>query len=436
MNYTNSYLSELDLKYFWHPCSQMKDHETQDIIPIKSGKGAILKDFDGNSYVDCISSWWVNIFGHCNEYINEKLKEQISNLEHVIMAGFSTQSAIFLSKRLIELMPNGLDKCFFTDNGSSAVEAAIKMSFHKNLLKGKKKSKFLTLENSYHGETIGALSVGDVALYKRIYEPILIKTIATPVPKNFKDNELSDEEALKSLEDILKAHADEISAFILEPLIQCAGCMNMYSKNYIQKACKMAKSYDIDIIFDEIAVGFGRSGEMFAHRICDVVPDFLCLSKGITGGYMPLSVVITSDETYNCFYAPYESQKAFLQSHSYTANTLACACANASLDIFEKENIIEKNKDLSKFIYNSFSILQKYDFVHNFRQTGMILAFDLIGFEGQRKGYEIYLKGLKEGILLRPLGNTIYFMPPYVITNDQILFVVNVIDKILSQIKG
>ncbi|HDZ5340435.1 TPA: adenosylmethionine--8-amino-7-oxononanoate transaminase [Campylobacter fetus] len=432
---TNSELSKLDLEHIWHPCTQMSDHKDFPIIPIKRAKGAILTDFDGNEYIDCVSSWWVNIFGHSNEYINQKLSEQTQNLEHVIMAGFSHDGIIKLSKRLIDLLPYPLNRCFYGDNGSSAIEIALKMSYHKNIINGKNKPLFLNLKNSYHGETIAALSVGDVELYKKIYKSILIKTIVTPVPLSFKGREVSDDEALSGLKDILERYGNEISAFVLEPLIQCAGDMNMYSANFINKACVMAKKYDVDIIFDEIAVGFGRSGTMFALEQCDVVPDFLCLSKGITGGYLPLSVVVTSENIYEQFYDTYESQKAFLHSHSYTGNALACACANATLDIFETQNVIEKNIYLSKFIKSEFETLLKYDFVDNFRQTGMVLAFDLIGFEGKRMGYEIYKKALQKGLLLRPLANTIYFMPPYVITHDQISYTLSVIDNLLSELR-
>lgn len=422
---------DLDMKSIWHPCTQMKDHEKLPIVPIKSGKGVYLYDFEGKAYIDCVSSWWVNLFGHSNEYINSKLKEQIETLEHVILAGFTHSGIIELSNRLINLTPKGLDKCFYADNGSSAVEVALKMSYHAHLLDGKKCFKFLSLSNSYHGETIGALSVGAVELYKKTYSPILIECLLAPVPKNYTEIDF----ALKELEKILDKEGKNISAFILEPLIQCAGNMHMYSPVYIKKAVQMCQDRGIYVIFDEIAVGFGRTGTLFAYEQCDVLPDFLCLSKGITGGYMPLSVVMMSDEIYQKFYAPYEEQKAFLHSHSYTGNALACACANATLDIFENENIIQKNKKLSQFIIRAMKELCEFEFVANMRYKGMVFAFDLIGFEGRRVGLEVFEAGLKLGILLRPLGNTIYFMPPYVITHDQISYVFKSLKTILKQIK-
>ncbi|EGK7484417.1 adenosylmethionine--8-amino-7-oxononanoate transaminase [Campylobacter lari] len=418
-------LKELDLKHIWHPCTQMSDHEFLPLIPIKKAKGVYLYDFDEKSYIDCISSWWVNIFGHCNEYINEKIKDQLQNLEHVIFAGFSHEPIINLSQRLCELLP--FDKCFFADNGSSAIEVALKMSFQYHLNNGSKKDKFLSLSNSYHGETLGALSVGDVALYKKTYEPLLLKSITTPMPTS-KDYT----KELEILESILKNHHYEICAFILEPLLQCAGNMHMYELGYLDEAIKLAKDYGVQVIFDEIATGFGRTGEMFALDYCSQSIDYICLSKAITGGYLPLSVVLTKDEIYEKFYDSYESQKAFLHSHSYTGNALACAAANATLDIFEKENIIAKNKIKSAFIKTQWESLKEFDFLGNFRNLGMVSAFDIQKSKYQRAGLEVFQRALEKGLLLRPLGNTIYFMPPYVINEDEIAYVVQSLREIFK----
>lgn len=418
-------LIKLDLAHIWHPCTQMKEHEFVPLIPIKRAKGVYLYDFNDKSYIDCVSSWWVNLFGHSNDYINAKIIEQLNTLEHIIMAGFSHESIIRLSKRLTDLLPAKLNKCFYADNGSSAVEVALKMSFHKNLLQGKLKNKFLSLSNSYHGETIAALSVSDVELYKKTYKPLLLECLNTPAPSG-----MEYEKELFELENLLEKEHKNINAFILEPLIQCAGSMNMYSAEFVKKACQLAKSYDIDIIFDEIAVGFGRSGTMFALQQCEIVPDFLCLSKGLSGGYLPISVVVTSDEIYNEFYAPYNEYKAFLHSHSYTGNALACAAANATLDIFEKDNVIKQNKIKSEYINSLWQGFAEFKSVKNIRHQGMVFAFD-IEHPNPRFGLEIYLKALEFGLLLRPLGNTIYFMPPYVINNDEINYVISSIKEIL-----
>ncbi|RDU66729.1 adenosylmethionine--8-amino-7-oxononanoate transaminase [Helicobacter didelphidarum] len=433
-------LKQLDLEHIWHPCTQMKDHENVPLIPIKYAKGAYLYDFDDKSYIDCVSSWWVNLFGHCNDSINNAIITQLQNLEHIILAGFTHEPIIRLSKRLCDMLPQELQKCFYADNGSSAIEVALKMSFHYFFNKGEKRKFFLSLTNSYHGETFGALSVGNVDLYKKIYSPLLLQNMTTIVPSlsfahkdtnAFLSHDYSHE--LESLQKILKTHGNHIIAFILEPLVQCAGNMNMYHHEFVRESCSLCKEYGIQIIFDEIAVGFGRTGSMFAFEQCGIIPDYLCLSKGISGGYMPLSVVVTTNEIYNAFYAPYNQiQKAFLHSHSYTGNALACASANAVLDIFEKENIIAKNKILSVFILKQFERLKESDKVANMRQCGMILAFDIVRTKRKRAGLFVFMEGLKKGLLLRPLGNTIYFMPPYIITEEEICFVVRNLQEILK----
>ncbi|MBZ7937015.1 adenosylmethionine--8-amino-7-oxononanoate transaminase [Campylobacter molothri] len=423
----NEFLKQLDLKHIWHPCTQMKDHENVPLIPIKKAKGVWLYDFNDKRYLDCISSWWVNLFGHCNEKIANAIKKQVDELEHVILAGFTHEPIIKLSTKLCEKVGRDFNKCFYADNGSSAVEIALKMSFHYHLNQGFKKNKFLSLSNSYHGETLGALSIGDVALYKNTYNPLLLKCLNTPVPKS-----KNYEEELFILKEILEKHSSEICAFILEPLVQCAGNMHMYEAGFIDEAIKLCHEFNVQVIFDEIAVGFGRTGTLFALHQCKQTPDFICLSKGITGGFMPLSVVLTKDEIYQAFYAPYKEYKAFLHSHSYTGNTLACAAANAVLDIFENENILEKNKILSTFIEQEFSRLKKFDFLGNFRICGMISAFDILNAKYERAGLEVFKRALKKDLLLRPLGNTIYFMPPYVITKEQISYVVDSLEQIFN----
>lgn len=419
-----------DLLHIWHPCTQMKDHEKIPLIPIKKGRGIYLYDFNDKAYIDGISSWWVNLFGHCNAYINQKLKEQIDTLEHVLLAGFTHQPIIDLSARICALLPKELNKCFYADNGSSAIEVALKMSFHKSLLDKKEKKKFITLSNAYHGETLGALSVGDIKLYKEVYGALLLECLQAPTPKN-EDYE----KELQVFKELVMQNHQDICAFILEPIVQCAGNMHMYSTDFIKESVLFAQSYGIDVIFDEIAVGFGRVGSMFALEQCGVVPDYLCLSKGITGGYLPLSVVITKDEIYQKFYAPYEEGKAFLHSHSYTGNPLACSCANAVLDIFEQENIIQTNQQKSKYIFTRMQELKNFHQVSNLRSRGMIFAFDLIKTKKNRAGLIFFQEALKRGILLRPLGNTIYFMPPYVILEKEIDFVVDCIKEILQTIE-
>jgi adenosylmethionine-8-amino-7-oxononanoate aminotransferase len=419
MSKKNSEMMRRDLEVIWHPCTQMKDHETLPLVPVKSGKGIYLYDFEGNAYIDAVSSWWVNIFGHANEHINTKIKGQLDTLEHVLLAGFTHEPAIELAHKLVAITPKELRKVFYVDNGSSAVEAALKMSYHYHLNQGKRKALFLSLSNSYHGETIGALSVGDVSLYKETYEPLLIANMQVPVPQDQTIEAAN--VALDFLEKTLKDRADEIAAFIIEPLIQGAGGMHMYHPAYLEGARVLTKKYDVHLIADEIMTGFGRTGKMFACDHAGISPDFMTLSKGLTGGYLPLSVVMTSDDVYNAFYCDYNEHKAFLHSHSYTGNPLACAAALATLEIFEQNDILGENAKKSHYIFENIKKFLLLSNVKEIRQQGMVTAIELQGYDSsERIGLKIYEYALTQGVLLRPLGHVIYFMPPYIISYDEI----------------
>ncbi len=430
----NYEIMQKDLKYNWHPCTQMKDHEFLPLIPIRKGEGVWLFDFEDNKYLDAISSWWVNIFGHKNPYINEKIKQQLEVLEHVIFAGFTHEGAVRLGERICRL--TGFDKVFYADNGSSAVEVAIKMSFHYWKNKGKTKPLFFSLENSYHGETIGALSVGDVGLYKDTYKEILIKNITVPIPKDKSKKEA--EKTLKKVKEIFEKYYKDVSALIVEPLVQCAGYMKMHHPLFLTGLKKLCEEFEIHFIADEIAVGFGRTGSMFACEQAGIKPDFMTLSKGLTGGYLPLSLVLTTDEIYSAFYCDYKELKAFLHSHSYTANPLSIAAANATLDIFEKgeiffetgefrmvknpkRSVLENNKLISEYIWKKMQKFKNLKNVKEIRQSGMISAVEMIDYPFEKRmGLRVYEYGLKNEVLLRPLGNVIYFMPPYIINKEEI----------------
>ncbi|MCD6653170.1 MAG: adenosylmethionine--8-amino-7-oxononanoate transaminase [Sulfurovum sp.] len=429
----NNQMMRRDLEVIWHPCTQMKDHETLPLIPIKSGKGIYLYDFDGNAYIDAISSWWVNLFGHANKIINEKIKTQLDTLEHVLLAGFTHEPAIELAHKLVAITPNKLQKVFYVDNGSSSVEAALKMSYHYHLNKGISKSMFLSLTNSYHGETIGALSVGDVALYKETYRPLLLACLQVPVPKD--QSQDSAHEALEVLEEVLSIRGEEISAFILEPLVQGAGGMHMYHPDYLRGARKLTEKFGVHLIADEIMTGFGRTGKMFACEHAEISPDFMTLSKGLTGGYLPLSVVMTTNDVYQAFYCEYNEYKAFLHSHSYTGNPLACTAALATLEIFESMDVLGENEKKSDHIKMKLEKFTELTNVKKIRQQGMIAAVELQGYAPQERiGLRIYEYGLKHGVLLRPLGNVIYFMPPFVISIDEIDRMVEVAYEAIRQL--
>jgi adenosylmethionine-8-amino-7-oxononanoate aminotransferase len=431
---SNADLVKRDLSVLWHPCTQMKDHEWLPLIPIRAGKGVWLEDFEGRRYLDAISSWWVNLFGHCNPRINAALVRQLETLEHVLLAGFTHEAVTTLSERLVEITPPGLDRCFYADNGSSAVEAALKMSFHAWLNQDRpRKTRFVTLKNSYHGETLGALAVGNVELYKQTYHPLLMETFTVPSPDCYHRDpgESCHDYSVRQFEKmelLLATRADEICAVIIEPLVQCAGNMRMYDPVYLSLLRKACDRYNIHLIADEIATGFGRTGTLFACEQAGISPDFMCLSKGLTGGYLPLSVVLTGNSVYDCFYHDYRQQKAFLHSHSYTGNPLGCSAALATLDIFRDDNVIEKNRLLAAAMQTATAHLADHPHVGEVRQTGMIVAVELCKDRSgrtpypweERRGLRVYQHALEKGVLLRPLGNVIYMMPPYVISPDEI----------------
>ncbi|MDY6942137.1 MAG: adenosylmethionine--8-amino-7-oxononanoate transaminase [Pseudomonadota bacterium] len=423
-----------DLQVFWHPCTQMKDHERLPMIPIRRGEGVWLEDFNGQRYLDAISSWWVNLFGHANPKICARIEQQLHELPHSITAGFTHAPVVELSERLIEVTPEGLSRCFYADNGSSAVEVALKMSFHYWRNRGaRKKTRFISLANGYHGETLGALSVSGVDLYRETYQPLLMDSLQAPSPDCYHREPGSSwaehsERQFEAMEALLARHAEEVCAVIVEPLIQCAGSMRMYHPVYLQRLREACDRYQVHLIADEIAVGFGRTGTLFACEQANITPDFLCLSKGLTGGYLPLSVVMTHETIYQAFYDDYENLTAFLHSHSYTGNALGCAAALATLDIFRDEPVIERNHALAEHMGQRLQALTDHPHVGEVRQCGMVAAVEMVqSRQGrqtypwqERRGLRVYQYALKRGYLLRPLGNVVYFMPPYVITPEQI----------------
>jgi adenosylmethionine-8-amino-7-oxononanoate aminotransferase len=407
----------------WHPCTQMKHLETLPLVPIEKGRGVWLYDFDGHRYLDGISSWWVNLFGHCNPRIGWALKEQLETLEHVILSGFTHEAVVKLSEKLARLAPAGLGHCFYGSDGASAIEISLKMSFHYWRNVGKPgKTGFVSLQNSYHGETLGALSVTDVALFKDTYAPLLRQSTQVPTPdwRLAEPGESAEAFALRTAEALerhLAEHHQDIAALILEPLIQCAAGMAMYHPAYLRRARELCDRYDVHLIADEIAVGFGRTGTMFACEQAGITPDFLCLSKGITGGYLPLSVVMTTDTAYQAFYHD-EITRGFLHSHSYTGNALACRAALATLNIFEQDKVLAANLDKAETMNRLLVPLRNHPRVANLRHMGMIWAFDVVDAP---PGFSRWFaqEAQRNELLLRPIGNTVYFMPPYVILESE-----------------
>ena len=404
----------------WHPCTQMRQLETAPPLAIARGEGAWLIDTDGRRYLDAISSWWVNLFGHCNPRINAAIVDQLGKIEHVMLAGATHAPVVELSERLAAL--TGLGHAFYGSDGASATEIALKMSAHYWRNAGKtEKNGFVSLQNGYHGETVGALSVTDIPLFKSTYAPLLRHTAQVPTPdaRLAAAGESAEAWALRCAEALdahLAEHADTTAALILEPLVQGAAGMAMYHPVYLQRARTLCDRYGVHLIADEIAMGFGRTGRFFACEQAGVKPDFICLSKGITGGYLPLSAVLTTDAVYAAFYGD-ETARGFLHSHSYTGNPLACRAALATLDIFAEEDVLTRNRAFADRFTALLRPLATHPQARHFRQRGMIWAVD-IATDAADFRLRLFREALRRELLLRPLGNTLYLMPPYILSDS------------------
>lgn len=424
-----------DLKYIWHPCSQMKDYETLPPIVVERGEGVRLFDKNGKEYIDIVSSWWCNLLGHCHPKINAAVKEQIDRLEHVIFANFTHEPAIQLCEELMKIIPKGLCRFNFSDNGSAAVECSLKMAFQYQYQTGKpKKQRFMCLTEGYHGETIGALSVGTMDLYAKIYRPMLMDTIRVEAPDCYrcpygKCRDNCGCECFEHAEKAFEQYAEETAAMIVEPLLQGSAGMRMYPALYLKKLRALCDRYDVLLIADEIATGFGRTGKMFAFDHAGVSPDIMCVSKGLTGGYMPMAITITTQQIYDAFYADYSEGKAFMHSHTYSGNPLGCACGLAVQRVFREDHILEKAQQRAVYLHNRLiERLGSYKHTGEIRHLGLINAIELVedpktkeSFDGSaRTGYEIYKKALERGLLLRPLGDVLYFNPPLIINEEEI----------------
>jgi len=434
----NSWIKK-DLKYIWHPYTQMKDCEKLPPILIERAKGVKLYDNKDNFYYDTISSWWCNVHGHNHPKIKEAIKKQLNSLEHVLFAGFTHKSAILLSERLISISPKNLNKIFFSDNGSTAVETALKISFQYWQNIGKKnKTKFISLDYGYHGDTIGAMSVSGIDLFNEVFKPLFFTSFKIPSPYCYrcpvgKERDYCSFDCIEPLEVILKKKNNEIAGMILEPLVMAAGGMIVYPKEYLKRAAELTKRYNVHLILDEVATGFGRTGKMFACNHVNIKPDFMCLSKGITSGYLPLGVTLTTDSIYNAFYDDYEKGKTFYHGHTYTANPLSCSCAVASLELFEREKTLDKLRNLIPLFYKGLEKFRDLAIVGDVRYLGLLGAMELVKNKEtketfslkERIGLEIYKYGLKKKLILRPLGNVIYLFPPLSIKKRELEYILD-----------
>jgi len=423
-----------DLAVVWHPCTQMREHpDTLPLVPVRGGSGVWLHGVDGRRYLDAVSSWWVNLFGHAEPRIAAAIGEQARTLEHVILAGFSHEPGLRLAEELLAIAPTEagrepLGKVFYADNGSAGVEVALKMAFHHFRNRGDgQRTRFIALRNGYHGETIGALSMGDIPLYRKVYAPLLLEPLFAPSPDAWAagpdgDAEACAHRAADALQALLEEHGSTVCALILEPLVQCAGGMRMHHPAYLARARALCDRHGVLLIADEIAVGFGRTGTLFACEQGGIQPDFLCLSKGLTGGFLPLAAVLTRDTVYDSFLDD-SRERAFLHSHSYTGNPLACAAARATLSIFREEPVLARNRATAARMAELARPLAAHPNVGEVRQTGMILAIELVADRqrrtplptDRRAGLRAYRHAIGEGVVLRPLGDVLYWMPPYCI---------------------
>ncbi len=417
----------------------MREHpHTLPLVPIARGDGAWLIGHDGRHYLDAVSSWWTNLFGHAEPRIGAAIAQQAGTLEQVMLAGFTHAPAVQLAERLLAIAPRQPDraplaKVFYADNGSAGVEVALKMAFHYFHNRGEhRRTRFIALENGYHGETIGALSVGDIPLYRRVYAPLLLESIFAPSPDAYlaEPGQSAEDYALQAadaLQHLLEQSPGEICALILEPRVQCAGGMRMYHPAYLRRARELCDAHGVFLIADEIATGFGRTGTLFACEQAGVMPDLLCLSKGLTGGFLPLSAVLATQQLYDAFLDD-SRERAFLHSHSYTGNPLACAAALATLQIFADDDIIARNQRTAAHMTQLAAQIGEHSVVADVRQAGMIVAFELTQGGDKRTpfpaaarvGLQAYRAALARGVVLRPLGDVLYWMPPYCVDDAQL----------------
>ena len=422
----------------WHPCTQMKMHERFPLVPVARGEGPWLIDFEGRRYLDGVSSWWVNLFGHAHPAINAAIRDQLDALEHVMLAGFTHAPAVELAERLARIAPGRLGHAFFASDGASAAEIALKMAFHYWANRGRPgKRRFVSLEGGYHGETLGALGVTDVGIFRDAYAPLIRSSIVAPFPARSHDDHRfggikGAVHAADALAKLLEEHAGEVAAFIVEPLVQGASGMRFHHPEYLRRARELCTRHGVLLIADEIMTGFGRTGTMFACEQAGVAPDLMCLSKGISGGYLPLSCVLASDEVYGAFYDD-DVARGFLHSHSYSGNALACRAACAVLDLFERDGVIAANERRAARFFAMAAPLARHPRVRDFRHLGMIWAFE-VDSQAPDFAARAFAIALAKGVLLRPMGRTVYFMPPYVTDEAQFALLVDAAGAIVEEL--
>jgi len=444
----NKLLEEKDHQYIWHPFTQMKDYVRRKPIIIEEAKGCYLKDIYGRWYLDGVSSLWVNIHGHRKKEIDDAIRAQLNRVAHTTLLGISNVVAIELAEKLVEITPEGLTKVFYSDNGSTSVEVAIKMAYQYWTHKGLSHKKlFVSLTNAYHGDTLGAVSVGGIDIFHEAFRPLLFETLKIPSPYCYRcelglTKERCNLDCLHKAEEVIRAHHEQIAALVVEPMVQGAAGMIVFPQGYMRGLYELCKKYSILLIADEVATGFGRTARMFACEHEGIKPDFLCLSKGITGGYLPLAATLTTTDVYNAFLGEIEELKTFFHGHSYTGNPLACAAALASLEIFEKEDILDNVRALASLLQDFLEEMKELKHVGDVRALGLMGGIELVKDKatkepypyGQQMGYQVCYRAREKSVLLRPLGNVIVIMPPLAITERELKRMLEVIRESIIEI--
>lgn len=441
-------LSQWDKKYIWHPFTQMKDYMESDPLIIERGEGFYLIDVYGNRYIDGVSSLWVSVHGHGKKELVNAIKVQAETLCHSTLLGIANVPSILLAKKLTEIVPEGLTKVFYSDNGSTSVEIALKMAYQFWQQKGEKRRKrFIKFSNAYHGDTIGAVSVGGIDLFHRVYKPLLFKTYKAPSPYCYRcpmklKKDSCGLACVHEFEKVVKRYKDEVCAVIIEPVVQGAAGMIIQPDGFLSAIWKITKENGLLFIADEVATGFGRTGYMFACEKENITPDFLCLSKSITGGYLPLAVTMTTEEVFNGFLGKFEEFKTFFHGHTYTGNPLACAVALKNLELYETDKIIEGLKDKIKLLEHELKRFYNLPSVGEIRQMGFMVGIELVKDKKtkrsyapeEKKGQKVILEARKMGVVIRPLGDVIVLMPPLAITEELLKELIDVTYKSIEKV--
>ncbi|BCJ86994.1 adenosylmethionine--8-amino-7-oxononanoate transaminase [Effusibacillus dendaii] len=443
MEYSYETLAEKDKRYVWHPFTQMKEYGEEDPVIIVSGSGRKLRDVKGNEYWDGVSSIWLNVHGHRVAELDQAIEQQLKQIAHSTLLGMSNVPAILLAEQLVEISPPGLNKVFYSDNGATSVEIAVKMAFQYWQHRGKPaKTKFVTMQEAYHGDTIGAVSVGAIDLYHKAYSSLLFGAFKAPYPYRYRSphGERCAEMCLAETEAILQKHAEQIAALIVEPVVQGASGIIVMPKGYMRSLRELCDRYNVLLIADEVAVGFGRTGKMFACEHDGVTPDLMTVAKGITGGYLPLAATLATDQIYDAFLGDYK--QTFFHGHSYTGNQLACAVALANLRLFKEQDLVCQTAEKAKYVSKRLAALHQRLHVGDVRQAGLMIGIELVKDKAskqefpseERMGAQVCRRSRGLGMLLRPLGNVVVFMPPLSSTYEELEDMLRILEQAIADV--